>query len=105
MLAMVLKAFNIYRNAQVPERDELTIEDIDIHFDEGEYENTLEKAQVLQMLLGNDWVHPRNAYEFSNITSDPEAAYLAGKEYHDSVQKEELDTMNTGNLDWHAESD
>lgn len=99
MLTMVLKAFNIYRDAQVPDRTPLMLEDIDIHFDEGEYENTLEKAQVLQMLLGNDWVHPRNAYEFSNITSDPEAAYLAGKEYHDSVKQDELDMLNKDNGD------
>lgn len=94
MLKMALKAFNTYRNKLNSERTPLSIEDLDIHFDEGEYENTLEKAQVLQMLLNNDWVHPRNAYEFSNITSDPEAAYLAGKEYHDAVQEQEVDMLN-----------
>ena len=99
MLRMALKAFNIYRDAIVPKRKPLTLEDVDIHFDEGEYENTLEKAQVLQMLLNNDWVHPRNAYEFSNITSDPEAAYLAGKEYHDAVQEQELDMLENGNTE------
>lgn len=100
MLTMALRAFNTYRDAKVAtkvaNRKPLTIEDIDIHFDEGEYENTLEKAQVLQMLLNNDWVHPRNAYEFSNITSDPEAAYLAGKEYHEAVRKEELEDLDNG---------
>ena len=99
MLAMALKAFNIYRDAVVPKRKPLSLEDVDIHFDEGEYENTLEKAQVLQMLLNNDWVHPRNAYEFSNITSDPEAAYLAGKEYHEAVQAQELDMLENGNTE------
>lgn len=97
MLTMALRAFNTYRNAILDDRKDLTIEDIDIHFDEGEYENTLEKAQVLQMLLNNDWVHPRNAYEFSNITSDPEAAYLAGKAYHEAVREEELEDLDNGN--------
>lgn len=100
MLRMALKAFNTYRDDKIPSRKELTLEDVGIHFDEGEYENTLEKAQVLQMLLNNDWVHPRKAYEFSNITSDPEAAYLEGKEYHDEVQAQELEQMNGGG---HAE--
>ena len=97
MLRMALRAFNLFRDAKVPNRVPLTLDDVDIHFDEGEYENTLEKAQVLQMLLNNDWVHPRKAYEFSNITSDPEEAYLAGKEYHDAVQEQELDMLENGN--------
>lgn len=92
MLTMALKVFNVYRDS-LKERNELTLGDVDIHFDEGEYENTLEKAQVLAMLLAQDYVHPRNAYEFSNITSDPEAAYLAGKAYHDEVAAKELAAM------------
>lgn len=94
MLGMVLKAFNVYRDAMDGERTPLTIGDIDIHFDEGEYENTLEKAQVLQMLLNNDWVHPRFAYEVCNLTTDPEAAYLAGKEHHDAVAEQETEELN-----------
>lgn len=87
MLKMALKVFNIYRDAVESERDELSLSDIDIHFDEGEYENTYEKAQVLTMLLSNDWVHPRQAYEFSNISSDPEAAYAQGKLYHEEQER------------------
>ena len=107
MLTMALKVFNIYRDA-LKLRNTLTLGDVDIHFDEGEYENTLEKAQVLQMLLGNDWVHPRNAYEFSNITSDPEAAYLAGKAHHEEVAAREIaemERLNRTNHDDHDEVD
>ena len=94
MLGMALKLFNIYQDATVVgSRNPLTLSDIDIHFDEGEYENTLEKAQVLTMLLSNDWVHPKNAYEFSNITSDPEAAYIAGKEFHDEQVQKQVDDL------------
>lgn len=95
MLTMVLKAFNIYRDAVEPSRKELALADIDIHFDEGEYENTLEKAQVLKMLLPDDgWVHPKFAYEVSNLTTDPEAAYTAGKEFHEGQAKEEEDELD-----------
>lgn len=102
---MVLKAFNIYRDAVEPSRKELQLADIDIHFDEGEYENTFEKAQVLKMLLPDDgWVHPKFAYEVSNLTTDPEAAYTAGKAFHDEQSKAEADELASGNTPWGVEN-
>ena len=94
MLKMALKAFNIYRDAIVPTRNELTVADIDIHFDEGEYENMLEKSQVFTTLLNSGYVHPKDAFTFSNITTDPEAAYINGKEYHDEQNEKELSELN-----------
>lgn len=94
MLGMVLNAFNIYRDMVKPERVPLTLSDIDIHFDEGEYENMLEKVQALTMLLGNGWVHPKFAYEVANLTSDPEAAYIAGKEFHEEQAKAETEELD-----------
>ena len=95
MLGMALKVFNVYQDAAIMEgdRDSLTLSDIDIHFDEGEYENALEKAQVLTMLLSNDWVHPKNAYQFSNITPDPESAYLMGKQFHEEQESKAVDEL------------
>ena len=94
MLSMALKAFNAYRDVKVKNRTELTIEDIDIHFDEGEYENMLEKSQVFTTLLNSGYVHPKDAFVFSNITNDPEAAYLNGKEYHEEVKQSELTELD-----------
>lgn len=95
MLKMALKCFNTYMDAEEPEKDHnLSIADIDIHFDEGEYENTLEKAQVLTMLLGSDWVHPRQAYELSNIAPDPESAYNQGKAFHEEVERKEQEALD-----------
>lgn len=94
MLTMALKAFNAYRDVKVKNRTELTIEDIDIHFDEGEYENMLEKSQVFTTLLNSGYVHPKDAFVFSNITNDPEAAYLNGKEYHEEVKQSELTELD-----------
>ena len=93
MLEMALKMFNVYRNAEQNGRQDLTVSDIVVHFDEGEFENMLEKAQVLTMLLSNDWVHPKNAYAFSNITPDPESAYLAGKEFHEAQEAKEVELL------------
>jgi len=93
MLNMALKAFNTRKDTEVKNRTALLLSDVDIHFDEGEYENTLEKAQVLQMLLSNDYVDPRYAYIFSNITPDPEAAYLAGMAHHEKMEASEVERL------------
>ena len=94
MLKMALKLFNIFQDTLVKgERKPLSISDIDVHFDEGEYDNMLEKAQVLTLLLSNDNVHPKDAFIFSNITPDPESAYLAGKAYHDEQMAKQVDSL------------
>lgn len=94
MLTMALRAFNIYRDTIEPERKPLDMSEIDIHFDEGEYENMLEKSQVFATLINSGYVHPRDAFAFSNITNDPEAAYIQGKMYHDEQAEEELTELN-----------
>ena len=97
MLSMVLKVFNLYRDAVIENNVELTMSDINVHFDEGEYENMLEKAQVLTMLLSNDRVHPKDAFTFSNITPDPESAYIAGQQFHDEQEEKQAEElMNSG---------
>lgn len=106
MLKIVLKVFNLYQDAVVKGNKPLLLLDIEVHFDEGEYENMLEKAQVLTMLLANNWVHPRDAYAFSNITPDPESAYLAGKEFHDEQEEKAVDAlMESNNVRVHGQSD
>ena len=103
-LNIVLRLFNIYRDADIKDRKALAISDIEVHFDEGEYENMLEKAQVLQMLLASEWVHPKDAFAFSNISADPEAAYLSGKEFHDSQEQKKVDElMETNDVRIHGQ--
>lgn len=97
MLNMVLRVFNLYRDAVIKNNTELEMSDIEVHFDEGEYENMLEKAQVLTMLLSNSWVHPKDAYAFSNITPDPESAYISGKEFHDEQEAKAVDELMENN--------
>ena len=95
-LSIVLDLFNIYRDAHETSATPLTMSDIVEHYDEGEYENMLEKAQVLTMLLSNDRVHPRDAFAFSNITADPEAAYLSGESFHEEQLKRMEEELNNG---------
>ena len=54
----------------------------------------LEKVQSLTMLLANPYVHPKFAYEVSNITTDPEAAYIAGMKWHDERAEAEVAEMD-----------
>ena len=95
MLTIVLRLFNVYRDADavIDNRTPLSLSDIEVHFDEGEYENMLEKAQVLQMLLASGWVHPKDAFAFSNISADPEAAYLSGKDFHDEQEEKQAEEL------------
>lgn len=100
MLKMALKLFNVYRDADAvvkPDRKPLDLSDIDVHFDEGEYDNMLEKAQVLTMLLSNDRVHPKDAFKFSNITPDPESAYISGQEFHDEQEAKAVKELMENN--------
>lgn len=95
MLKMALKCFNTYMNGVDKGGNyDLQLADVDVHFDEGEYENALERAQVLTMLLSNDWVHPREAYKISNITADPESSYMQGKAFHEEQKKEEQEELD-----------
>ncbi len=69
---------------------ELKLSDIDIRLPRRNYENVLEKAQVLTMLLQNPRIHPKLAFEHSDMFVDPEFAYTISEEYYKEYQKEKL---------------
>lgn len=58
---------------------------INIRFTRRNFENILEKAQVLTMLLGCDKVHPQLAFSHCGMFVDSELAYTMSKEYYDSI--------------------
>lgn len=57
--------------------------DIEIRFTRRNYENITAKAQVLDMMLNNDKIHPRLAFEHSGMFFDPDLAYKMSEEYYD----------------------
>lgn len=61
--------------------------DIQIKFTRRQYEDIYTKAQVLNLLLGNDLVHPKVAYTVSNMFSDVEDAYKLGLEWKEKLEK------------------
>ncbi len=61
--------------------------DIQIKFTRRQYEDIYTKAQVLNLLLGNELVHPKVAYTVSNMFSDVEDAYKMGIQWKEKLEK------------------
>lgn len=67
--------------------------DIQIKFTRRQYEDIYTKAQVLNLLLGNELVHPKVAYTVSNMFSDVEDAYKMGLEWKEKLEKAVADVQ------------
>lgn len=65
----------------------LKVKDIDIVFTRRNYSNLAGKASVLISMLGCDKIHPRLAFEYSNMFVDPERAYLMSQEWWEEQQE------------------
>lgn len=68
----------------------ITRRDVLIKFTRRQYEDIYTKAQVLNILLGNNLVHPKVAYTVSNMFSDVEEAYRMGVEWQKEQEKKAL---------------
>jgi hypothetical protein len=75
---------------------ELPLKSIDIRFTRRNYENTKEKAEVLNMMLNNEKIAPMLAFTHSGMFSDPQVAYKMSEEYHDE-NRDKTDGDDTGN--------
>lgn len=60
---------------------DLSLADIEIRFTRRNYENILQKAQVLTQMLDNDKIAPLLAFTHSGMFSDPQVAYQMSEEY------------------------
>ena len=65
----------------------LKVHNIEIRFTRRNYENILQKAQVLDLMLKNGKVHPRLAYEHCGLFVDPDLAYTMSQEYVEEQEK------------------
>ena len=68
---------------QTKEGFNLKLSDIEIRFTRRNYENILEKSQVLTTMLANEKIHPRLAFEHSGMFVDSELAYSESKAYEE----------------------
>lgn len=77
---------------------DLKVGTIEIRFTRRNYENIVEKANVLNMMLNNDKIDPELAFEYCGMFVDPANAYLKSREAYDDSQNkmaEELHSINT----------
>lgn len=65
--------------------------DIEIRFTRRNYENILQKAQVLDMMLNNEKVDPKLAFEHSGMFVDPGVAYEMSMKYYEEHKEEVKD--------------
>lgn len=70
-------------------RYKLNLQDISIKFTRRNYENTFQKSQILDLMLKNNKIAPRLAFEICGLFSDPEEAYNESKEYFEGLSSEE----------------
>lgn len=61
---------------------------VNIRFTRANYEDIQTKAQVLDLLLKNEKVHPELAFEYAELFADPARAYAISQTYYEEHQKE-----------------
>lgn len=66
---------------------DLKVHNIEIRFTRRNYENILQKAQVLDLLLKNPKVHPRLAFEHCGLFVDSDLAYTVSQQYMEEQEK------------------
>lgn len=66
---------------------DLKVCNIEIRFTRRNYENILQKAQVLDLMLKNTKIHPRLAFEHCGLFVDSDLAYALSAEYTEEQEK------------------
>jgi len=67
-------------------RSKLVLSDLEIKFTRRNYENTYQKAQILDTMLKNNKIAPRLAFVTCGLFQDPESAYDESKKYYEEQQ-------------------
>lgn len=78
---------------------DLKVCNIEIRFTRRNYENILQKAQVLDLMLKNNKIHPRLAFEHCGLFVDSDLAYAVSAEYMEEQEKKAQEMMNKQNLE------
>ena len=76
----------------------LKVHNIEIRFTRRNYENILQKAQVLDVMLKNEKIHPRLAFEHCGLFVDSDLAYALSAEYVDEQEKKVQEMLERQNL-------
>lgn len=76
---------------------DLKVCNIEIRFTRRNYENILQKAQVLDLMLKNEKIHPRLAFEHCGLFVDSDLAYTLSAEYVAEQEKKAQELMEKQN--------
>lgn len=63
---------------------------VDIRFPRRNYTNDSAKVNNLVTMLSNDWIHPQQAYEHSDMFPDPDSAFMEAKKWHDEQEQKRV---------------
>lgn len=100
-MRMLRIAMNII-DAKIDER--FNLGDIEIRMPRGNYENLLQKSQVLATMLNNPKIHPRLAFTHCGMFVDPESAYLQSRDYWEDYGRfEQANVSDTGEYQSHRD--
>ena len=66
---------------------DLKVCNVEIRFTRRNYENILQKAQVLDLMLKNNKIHPRLAFEHGGLFVDSDLAYTLSAEYAEEQEQ------------------
>lgn len=72
---------------------DLKVHNIEIRFTRRNYENILQKAQVLDLMLKNEKIHPRLAFEHCGLFVDSDLAYTLSVEYMEEQERKAQELM------------
>ena len=73
----------------------LKVKNIDIRFTRRNYENIVQKANVLTQMLSNNKIHPRLAFEHCGMFADPDLAYEISMQYAEEQEQKALERAKT----------
>ena len=66
---------------------DMKVSNVEIRFTRRNYENILQKAQVLDLMLKNNKIHPRLAFEHCGLFVDSDLAYTLSAEYAEEQEQ------------------
>ena len=72
---------------------DLQLNQFDIRMPRRNYDNVKEKADTLVMMLNNDKIAPKLAFEHCGMFIDPETAYISSKKYAEEVMAQTIANM------------
>ena len=90
MLKILINICKAYENMT------LAVKDIEIRFTRRNYENILQKAQVLDLMLKNEKVAPILGFQHCGMFADPDLAYSISEDYAKNEVTTDADSPDIG---------